>query len=115
MPEKKPVKTNELTQTLLELRATFADWDNARRKKVDLAVKALDGTREYVNIEDARQTVEGIASEDNQYKELVLSSQKMLTIHYNELARTDEELAIDRARTERARKKLEAFKEKGLL
>lgn len=110
------VKQEELIPLLIQLRESFMDWDNERRKKVDIVLHALNSTDEVVvNLEETLKNIELLGIQDSSYTELVPAAKKLLRLHYCELSRTPEKIKTDNERYERARQKMEVFKKKGLL
>lgn len=110
----KPVLKKDLVNDLKELRESFLKWDNQRRLKVDIILKSLD-QQQTVNLERSLTNIDLLAQKDYRYHELAPAAKKMLKIHYLELARSDDKIESDHQRRERARLKLEHFKNKGML
>lgn len=104
--KRRKVKTKKLVRDLLQLRESFADWDNGRRRKVDLVLNAIDKNQKYIDYEQTAKRLNNTASND----ELLPASMKMLRLHYLDLSMTISEKAKAYRRTVRARKKLRRLK-----
>ena len=82
--KRRKVKTKTLQKDLLQLRRSFMDWDDERRRKVDLVMEALESEDKYVDIERVKRRLDIVAEGD----ELLPAAQKMINIHYLDLSLT---------------------------
>ena len=96
---------------LLELRASFLEWDDQRRKKVDLILDTIDTSRKYVDYEQTKIRLKEIAKNE----ELLPASLKMLHLHYLDLSMSIIKKNRMRRRYTRARRKLRRLKKEGHL
>lgn len=81
---RRKVKTKTLQKDLLQLRRSFANWDNERRRKVDLVLEALEPEGKYVDIDRVKHRLDVVAEGD----ELLPAAQKMINLHYLDLSMT---------------------------
>lgn len=96
------VKRKILIKDLLKLRDSFMEWDDERRRKVDLVITALEPESRYINIKRVEQRLNRIAEGD----ELLTAAQKMLHIHYLDLSMSVIKRTKAYRRTKKARRKL---------
>lgn len=103
------VKMNDLKKSLLNEKSQFASWDNGRRNKVEIVIKAINKNKDYANLSDLQKTVTEITSTSTDLQELQESAIKMLRIHYLKLGRTPEEQTEYLKRRQNALEKIKNY------
>lgn len=111
----KTVLTTDLITDLKKLRASFLDWDNQRRLKVDIVIEALDTKQQTVDLERVLKAIDCLSQNNEYYRQLAPAAKKMLVLYYRELARNEDKVKSDNERNARAKLKIETFKKQGLL
>lgn len=109
--KKNKVKTKKLVKDLHQLRSSFADWDDQRRKKVDLVLNAIDNKQKYIDYEQTKSRLVETAKGE----ELLPAALKMLNLHYLDLSMTIREKYKMWRRTMKARKKLRRLRRDGYI
>lgn len=109
--ELKEVKTKELVDELMQLREAFMDWDDQRRKKVDLILNVMEMDAEYVDYDTTRSRLIETAKDE----ELLPASLKMFHLHYTDLSMSESRRKYMDERYERAQRKMNEFKREGRL